>query len=395
MRKVVDGGMRSSGMLRSPVSTSTGQYTKNLDCKWLLKSDGPLKLTFTMIDIEPSANCTYDSIQIVDTRNQSNVQTICGTSPETQQIVTKGDTLIRFRTDASNEAKGFKLRYKRWRERGGDEVASVPTPRKKAENMVEAGFPYKTTAQSRYDDGTGEKNSVKQSLEYTQSIIGQEPVMVTRQPVAPTCNMTILVTNHGGIIHSYQSPSTALYLPNQDCYLVLKSSVPLRLTFVGILHLQDPGPDGICRSDGLVIYNASFSLRDRPKTTNHIFCGHTDCNTYCNSLFSDGDTMIRFVSDDSQQFRGFSLRFEWAAFPNKQKQNLLSPTADTYNVFRDDDQRQIIQWGDARFDLGISNAAAMSSGVVLSAQLHYISTIFVFLFASIISQQTNNGKQME
>lgn len=91
-------------------------YPVNADCEWLIRvSEGStVSVSVVEIDIEEHQTCHYDYLQIFDgpTENSRSMVRICNNQQNPGPIVsTNSRVLIRFRSDFSEEAGGFKLVY--------------------------------------------------------------------------------------------------------------------------------------------------------------------------------------------------------------------------------------------------------------------------------------------
>ncbi|XP_034938584.1 cubilin [Chelonus insularis] len=92
-------------------------YPHNQNCEWLIRVDRhhAINLTFTDFDIEDTANCTDDYVEIFDgpSRNDSSLGRFCKNKLP-PSIISSGDTLlVVMRTDSLIAAKGFMARFER------------------------------------------------------------------------------------------------------------------------------------------------------------------------------------------------------------------------------------------------------------------------------------------
>ncbi|CRL00998.1 CLUMA_CG014207, isoform A [Clunio marinus] len=112
------GGVRNeeNGTLRYPEEESTF-YNHNSRCAWLIKTNHTkvLNVTFKTFNIEPSADCRFDWLQIHDGRSSSSymVGRFCGNQlPKGGNIISTHNQLyLWFRSDNSTAHEGFELSW--------------------------------------------------------------------------------------------------------------------------------------------------------------------------------------------------------------------------------------------------------------------------------------------
>lgn len=89
-------------------------YSYNADCLWKISvaAGSLVQIIITDLDLEQHDKCRYDFIEIYDGINhRTNKRRYCGTSyPRIIQSKSNQMT-IRFRSDLTNSARGFYLKY--------------------------------------------------------------------------------------------------------------------------------------------------------------------------------------------------------------------------------------------------------------------------------------------
>lgn len=100
-------------------------YEPNQHCVWLLKArpGHVIRLRFKQFELENETQCTYDYVIIRDGNNGTSplLGQVCGQgSPGSSRefVSTRNRMWIQFRTDLSNEKKGFIAEYSRLRKKG-------------------------------------------------------------------------------------------------------------------------------------------------------------------------------------------------------------------------------------------------------------------------------------
>ncbi|KAF7489415.1 Tolloid-like protein 1 [Sarcoptes scabiei] len=90
-------------------------YPSKKDCTWffLATLGHRVKLVFEDFDLEPQQECSYDYVIIYDgiTTNKSVLGRFCGSKSPHPIISTTNKVLMKFKTDASVQKKGFKAHY--------------------------------------------------------------------------------------------------------------------------------------------------------------------------------------------------------------------------------------------------------------------------------------------
>lgn len=88
-------------------------YENNITCEWDLKTDISHSITFNLMDfdIEESVGCVKDKLEIIDTVFNKTLWSGCGRgikANETSFKSQRNELLVRFKTDGTGTAKGFK-----------------------------------------------------------------------------------------------------------------------------------------------------------------------------------------------------------------------------------------------------------------------------------------------
>ncbi|XP_058123035.1 cubilin homolog [Anopheles ziemanni] len=102
-------------IIRSPAIAETGKYQHDSRCEWIIVAPAghAVQLTWNSFELEPSANCMYDYVQIFDNSSMAHsmVGRYCG-SEKPPTITSSGNMLtIRFVTDSSSSRDGFSLAF--------------------------------------------------------------------------------------------------------------------------------------------------------------------------------------------------------------------------------------------------------------------------------------------
>lgn len=104
------------GVLQFPLEPSE-QYNHALSCAWVIQTNSTkvLNITFTRFDLEDSAECQFDWVQIHDGRNSAahNIGRFCGSQlPKGGNIITTTNSVyIWFRSDTRLAKHGFSLNW--------------------------------------------------------------------------------------------------------------------------------------------------------------------------------------------------------------------------------------------------------------------------------------------
>ncbi|XP_046746260.1 cubilin-like [Diprion similis] len=116
----IEGSPGCGGIYTTPSGTITSpnfetRYDRNLDCEWRIQIPvgERIKITWVSFDVETSTGCRWDFVEVregVDIRGPL-IGRYCG-SMLPQSIRSESNVvLIRFKSDASRQEKGFKLNY--------------------------------------------------------------------------------------------------------------------------------------------------------------------------------------------------------------------------------------------------------------------------------------------
>jgi len=91
-------------------------YANNLDCLYNLRTQGNqyIELQIVSLDLEAQDDCGFDSLTVRDAINDVEMAKFCGSSCSGSSIIIHSKSAsVRFKTDGSQTAAGFKLRYRR------------------------------------------------------------------------------------------------------------------------------------------------------------------------------------------------------------------------------------------------------------------------------------------
>ncbi|XP_015795561.2 cubilin-like, partial [Tetranychus urticae] len=112
----------TSGSLESPDIDKDGRYENNLDCTWLIISDGKydvLEITFSLMDIEasslsPKIECANDFLEIRDGMSSSSplIDVYCSSELPTKLLTSSSRAYIHFYSNEDTNGAGFRLTYK-------------------------------------------------------------------------------------------------------------------------------------------------------------------------------------------------------------------------------------------------------------------------------------------
>ncbi|XP_077993791.1 cubilin-like [Glandiceps talaboti] len=103
----------TSGVLTSP--SYPENYPHSIECEWTISapSNEAIQIAFTDFELEPSATCSYDSLQIRDGGSDTSaiLATVCGSTPPDTYTSSGNAMYLKFKTDSSTSHKGFSLTY--------------------------------------------------------------------------------------------------------------------------------------------------------------------------------------------------------------------------------------------------------------------------------------------
>ncbi|XP_029345465.1 cubilin isoform X2 [Acyrthosiphon pisum] len=106
-----------NGSIKYPESNTTLTYQSNLNCLWMIKvnSSRVINISFVWLDIEKSINCSSDYVEIknVEEVDEKSLGKFCGnTLPLNNSIISDSNSVfVKFRSDGSNNYRGFQLNY--------------------------------------------------------------------------------------------------------------------------------------------------------------------------------------------------------------------------------------------------------------------------------------------
>ncbi|XP_065052551.1 uncharacterized protein LOC135681853 isoform X4 [Rhopilema esculentum] len=137
-------------------------YSPNQDCIWVItvRNSYKIKVEFDFFEVEASRSCSKDFFKIHDgsTSLSPTLMNSCGNSKPEPIISSGNELLLRFKADANNNARGFKLR---WSETQPTTTRPVITPSTASVNS------YDVCHSSRYLFGrSGELTSPNYPLSY-------------------------------------------------------------------------------------------------------------------------------------------------------------------------------------------------------------------------------------
>nr|XP_040240535.2 cubilin homolog [Anopheles coluzzii] len=107
--------MREDTIIRSPMIAETGKYQHDAQCEWIIVAPAghAVQLTWNSFELEVSAWCVYDYVQVFDNSSMANslVGRYCGTEKPPAITSTGNMVTIRFVTDSSSSKDGFSLSF--------------------------------------------------------------------------------------------------------------------------------------------------------------------------------------------------------------------------------------------------------------------------------------------
>uniref|UniRef100_A0A182INM1 Uncharacterized protein n=1 Tax=Anopheles atroparvus TaxID=41427 RepID=A0A182INM1_ANOAO len=106
---------REDIIIRSPAIAESGKYQHDAQCEWIIVAPvgHAIQLTWNSFELELSANCVYDYVQVFDNSSMADslVGRYCG-SEKPPAITSSGNMLtIRFVTDSSSSKDGFAVAF--------------------------------------------------------------------------------------------------------------------------------------------------------------------------------------------------------------------------------------------------------------------------------------------
>ncbi|KAL5007353.1 hypothetical protein ScPMuIL_016159 [Solemya velum] len=233
-------------------------YYNNLDCTWqIITSSYGYKVEIVVQDLNledcGASYCNCDKLVLYDNSTQTDIATLCQTSPTLQIYYSSGNVvLVHFHTDRSNVETGFRLQYR--------EVYEVPT------------------------------TSTTTSATTTSY---------------PGCVETETLTTYGSKL-TLESPNYPNnYYNNLDCTWQITASYGYHVEIVvQDLNLEVCGGSS-CTCDKLVLYDNST------QTDMGVLC---EMSTSSETYYSSGSTAwVHFHTDGSNVNTGFRLKFREVA----------------------------------------------------------------------------------
>ncbi|XP_046746481.1 cubilin-like [Diprion similis] len=116
----IEGSPGCGGIYTTPSGTITSpnfetRYDRNLDCEWRIQIPvgERIKITWVSFDVETSTSCSWDFVEVregMDVRGPL-IGRYCGSMLPQSLRSESNVVLIRFKSDASLQGKGFKLNY--------------------------------------------------------------------------------------------------------------------------------------------------------------------------------------------------------------------------------------------------------------------------------------------
>uniref|UniRef100_A0A3B5AXX3 Cubilin n=1 Tax=Stegastes partitus TaxID=144197 RepID=A0A3B5AXX3_9TELE len=99
-----------SGEIHSP--SYPNSYPNNVDCSWVIMVDHSHRvfLNFTDLDVEYHSNCSFDYIAVSDS-SAPILAHVCGSSVPLSVTSTQNTIYVRFRSDGTNNRRGFSARF--------------------------------------------------------------------------------------------------------------------------------------------------------------------------------------------------------------------------------------------------------------------------------------------
>uniref|UniRef100_W5MX16 Cubilin n=1 Tax=Lepisosteus oculatus TaxID=7918 RepID=W5MX16_LEPOC len=118
-----------AGTFSYPNFPGNDQYDHQVSCAWVVRTDSDkvLRITFPHFDLENSANCNYDFLQIHDGESASGfmIGRYCGTNVPTELFSSHNSLYFWFRSDHSVSAGGFTVAWESRDPECGGEMTST------------------------------------------------------------------------------------------------------------------------------------------------------------------------------------------------------------------------------------------------------------------------------
>ncbi|XP_067664498.1 cubilin-like [Haliotis asinina] len=342
---------------RSPTNISSPgypfkNYPKNTNCWWRIDaSDEDSNVIVRVLDstIEQSQNCTYDSLSIYDGPDATgpSLGRLCGRS-RTSVISSGRSIYIVFKSDSSNQYKGFLLQFSETTRCGGELTA---TP--EGTTFSSPGFPYwyandmnctwyftaenendtivmtfdvidvetsihcDTASVSIYNDHDNNDEQLlaqvcdsttphlqssrnKMRIDFTRAMdsSGTGFSLTFKTVKADVCKLTILSSTTPQYFVSPGYPDG--YDSDLDCTWVIVALDQLYVQ-LDVIDSEIEGPDPSCSNDSVTVYGSmNFS-----STALGTFCGNAT-PTYTSP---NHGLFVKFKTDDVIEDKGFRIRY--------------------------------------------------------------------------------------
>ncbi|KAK3572019.1 hypothetical protein QTP86_022249 [Hemibagrus guttatus] len=323
-------------------------YPNNADCSWVITVDTGHRIlfNFTDMDIEGHSTCDWDYVAVHDGPGENSplLAKVCGFSRPDRVISTQNIIYVRFRSDISNNHKGFRAEFSEacgstiMADNVGGDIASPNYPYQYPNNqqcswiiVAQEPFNHVTLSFTDFELEMVNTNCTHDAVEILNGDNSEAPVIGrycgTDIPHPVTSFSNALVVNFvsdssvnkkgfratymastsacGGNLHmesgAFNSPNyPGAYPPNTECVWTIVSSPGnrLQLSFILFELQQSQG----CNNDYLEIRegNSTGTLVGR-------FCGNTLPSNYTSLI---GHVLwIKFVSDSSVSGAGFRATF--------------------------------------------------------------------------------------
>lgn len=337
------------GEIVSP--TFNGQYLTNLLCEYKIKTslETKIQLDFKSFSLERSFRCRYDYLKIYDGPSSDSqlVGKFCGTSNPTTYTSSSNNLYLKFKTDRSMAAEGFRITYKAICEKtliGDSGVIKSPSyPFNYPENKVCAyiittspGKAIQLTFQdfdiedNRYYECRYDNVEIRDGPDINSTLLGRYCGGSQHMPPVQTsthnymyvrfksdmslsgtgfyANYTTINTECGGIYRDttglINHPSTdSSYRNDQSCQwlLIAPEGMHIKLTWNRFEVEDMPG----CNSDYLEITEINDNNENEVLGK---YCGTRSPPTLTTST---NRLKLKFVSDSDVRYGGFSVSYSF------------------------------------------------------------------------------------
>ncbi|KAL7058404.1 hypothetical protein AAHC03_017265 [Spirometra sp. Aus1] len=272
---VVCGGYLKAeeGMLNSPGYPNA--YLPNTECTWRIEvpSEFFVVLTLERFDLEKHPDCSFDRLEIYDGPSESSpmLRRLCGPNEPGPIVSTNNTMTLRFRTNDEEERQGFRARFAK---ASPNKLNSCTTTDHVCKHIcVNIPGSYKCQCHSGY----------------------------TLLPDGKTCKPTC-----GGHLVADEGTLTSPVFPrkyprNSNCVWLIEvpEGFSVLLTFYSF-HLERHSN---CSNDHVEIKDGL----PESSSMSHKYCG---IDVPLHIWSRENKMTVRFVSDFTQQYRGFAARFE-------------------------------------------------------------------------------------